>query len=400
MATGSERYRKHAVWESLQLKRDALGAARYETAALEEVRLDLIEWLDEAVKTKTTAQPALYLSALDDLSTALNALLVDNAQFRQLVSHKQYDGHPYRVLESALRSLPLPPPRELKASYVDLLDKEIEARTLLLDELKMRVTETEQSLASRNDELKAVSEEVAELRTQIDTEREAIEGVSQTAGADMRAAWQETLESWRLERRSVDQEHDTKALESIATLAAVTTAGEALAEHAAGDLSAADWSGRAKRERRAAQWIRAGAAAAFIFAGSVGIFIVGEAISNNFDISVGGAILRASVAIVIGAFGALLLREAARHFREADTAEDVALSLKALAPFYANSDDDIRRAARVEVGDAVLVKNVLSRFSHRDAAKHGADINTSELPGLVKEASQALNLPGGTSAGS
>lgn len=87
--------------------------------------------------------------------------------------------------------------------------------------------------------------------------------------------------------------------------------------------------------------------AAFVFAGAVGYFIVSEAIANNFDISVGGGILRASVAIVIDAFGALLLRESGRHFLEADTAEDVALSLKALAPFYANSDDEIRLGTQV-----------------------------------------------------
>ncbi|MDP9904807.1 hypothetical protein [Arthrobacter bambusae] len=47
-----------------------------------------------------------------------------------------------------------------------------------------------------------------------------------------------------------DEVHDDQALESIATLAATTKAGEALAEHAAGDLGAADGYGRANRERK------------------------------------------------------------------------------------------------------------------------------------------------------
>jgi len=400
MATGSERYRKHPVWETLQLKKDALVAARYEDAVSEQGRQDIVEWLDEAVKTKAALQPALYLSALDTLSAALNQLPVDTAQFRQYIANRQHNGQPYQQLEQALRALPLPPPRDLKASYVDQIDKEIGARNELLGELEKRVTETEKSLQSRLDELNSVSAEVEKLRSVIQSEREAIAEVSQLADADMRAAWKDALDAWAQERTKTDAAHDAEALQSIATLAAVTKAGEALAEHAAGDLSAADWSGRAKRERRAAHWIRAAAMAAFVFAGAVGIFIVGEAIANNFDISLGGGILRASVAVVIGAFGGLLLRESTRHFREADTAEDVALSLKALAPFYANSDDEIRRAARVEVGDAVLVKNVLSRFSHRDAAKHASDINTAELPGLVKDATKALNLPGATTQGS
>lgn len=393
MATGYERYSKHAVWETLQLKRESLNAARFDDAASEQARTDIVEWLDEALKTKAARQPALYLSALDDLSAALNNLPVDTAQFKQFVANRRHGGQPFQALEQALRALPLPPPKDLKAAYVDLLDQEVQARTELLDQLQDRVKEIEKSLQGRQDELDVVSNEVDRLRGEIKTQEEAVKQVSESADADMRVAWEEKLEAWQQERRSTDAEHDFKALDSVATLAAVTKAGESLAEHAAGDLSAADWYGRAKRERGAAQWIRAGALVAFIFAGAVGYFIVSEAIANNFDISVGGGILRASVAVVIGAFGALLLRESGRHFREADTAEDVALSLKALAPFYANSDDDVRLSARVQVGDAVLVKNVLSRFSHRDAAKHAGDVDAAQLPDLVKDAAKALGKP-------
>lgn len=390
MATGYERYIKHTIWETLKLKRDSLDAARFDDAASEQARVDIVEWLDEALKTKAARQPALYLGALDELSNVLNQLPVDAAQFKQFVANRRTGGQPYQLLEQALRALPLPPPKDLKAAYVDLLDQEVRARTERLDQLQERVQETEKSLQERLSELATVSTEVDQLRGEIKTQQEAVKQVSESADADMRAAWEKMLEAWQQERRSTDAEHDSKALESVATLAGVTKAGEALAEHAAGDLSASDWYGRAKRERRAAEWIRAGALAAFIFAGAVGYFIVSGAIANNFDISVGGGILRASVAVVIGAFGALLLRESGRHFREADTAEDVALSLKALAPFYANSDDDVRLSARVHVGDAVLVKNVLSRFSHRDAAKHAGDVGSAQLPDLVKDATEAL----------
>ncbi|KQZ24828.1 hypothetical protein [Microbacterium sp. Root553] len=392
MATGYERYSKHAVWESLRLKRESLNAARFDNAEAEQWREDIVEWLDEALKTRAARQPALYLSTLDVLSSALNQLPVDTAGFQQFIAYRQQNGHAFQQLEQALRALPLPPPKDLKANYVELLDQEVITRNKRLGELEQRVAETEQSLKLRLAELDKVTTEVQTLRTEIQAEREAITAVSQSADTDMRDAWTEALEVWRKDREATDLEHDTQALASIAALAATTKAGEALAEHAAGDLSAADWYGRAKRERRAAHLIRFGAWAAFLFAGAVGFYIVNEAIIKNFDISVGGGILRASIAVVIGAFGGLLLREAGRHFREADTAEDVALSLKALAPFYANSADGIRLAARVELGDAVLVKNVLSRFSHRDAAKHSSEVKTEELPGLVKEAANALKL--------
>lgn len=398
MATGYERYSTHPVWETLHLKRESLNAARFDDPDSEQVRRDLIEWLDEALRTKAARQPALYLDVLDGLGDALNRIPIDAPSFRQFVAYRNQPGEAYRLLEDALRMLPLPPPKDLKAAYVDLLDKEVEVRNERLNELHRRVTETEQALQGRLDELSNVTRAVATLRAEIQTERDAIAAVSRSAEADMRAAWQQSLEDWEVERRATDLEHDTQALESIATLAATTSAGEALAEHAAGDLSATDWYGRAKRERVSAQWVRAGAWAAFILAGGIGFYIVSEAIVKDFDISLGGGVLRASIAVVIAAFGALLLREASRHFREADTAEDVALSLKALAPFYANSADEIRLAARVELGDAVLVKNVLSRFSHRDASKHGAEVKTAELPGLVKEAAEALKVAGDAAA--
>lgn len=51
----------------------------------------------------------------------------------------------------------------------------------------------------------------------------------------------------------------------------------------------------------------------------------------------------------------------------------------------------MRIAARVQVGDAVSVKNVLSKFAHRDAATHATQIDTTKLPGLVDDATKALN---------
>lgn len=275
-----------------------------------------------------------------------------------------------------------------------LLDKEIAARTERLNELEGRVAETEKSLAARQTTLDGLEKKAESVAAAVEAERTAIKEVSATARAEIDRDWGEKLHNWWEERTRFDEEQNANILAHAASLAATARAGEALAEHAAGSLSATDWNGRSKRERRAAQWMRFGAAAAFVFAGAVGWFIVSEAINNNFDLTVGDGILRASVAAVIGAFGGLLLRESGRHFREADTAEDVALSLKALAPFYASSGDDVRLAARVQVGDAVLVKNVLSRFAHRDAAKHAGEIDTADLPKLVDDATKALDKAG------
>lgn len=387
MATASERYRRHTVWETVSLKRDALSAARYGDRRAEERRGDVVEWLTEAEKTRTTRLPALYLGVLDNIQDNLNALGTSENDFNSFMfGYSQQQGQ----LLDALRALPLPPPKDLKDTYVRLLDKEMEARTTRLDELEARVAETEVSLTKRQSTLKDVEDAARNVAKAVQGERAAIKDVTSVAREQIDHDWAEAQASWWIDRKQFDDEQNSAILSHAASLAATAQAGEALAEHAAGSLSAADWIGRAKRERRAAQWIRFGAAAAFVVAGAIGWFIVDEALRDNFDLTVGDGILRASVAAVIGAFGALLLRESGRHFREADTAEDVALSLRALAPFYANSDDEVRRAARAQVGDAVLVKNMLSRFAHRDASKHAGEINTADLTKLVDGAAQAL----------
>ncbi|MFD1150791.1 hypothetical protein [Saccharothrix hoggarensis] len=53
---------------------------------------------------------------------------MDTAQLRQFVVNRQHPGQSHLQLEQALRALPLRPRRDLKASYVDQLDKEVDAR--------------------------------------------------------------------------------------------------------------------------------------------------------------------------------------------------------------------------------------------------------------------------------
>lgn len=393
MPTASEKFSKHPVWETVELKKEALKAARYDNSEAEKWREEIIGWLEEASKTKPTRQPTLYLRALDDLSQELNRLPVDSQQFTQYANEYNYQSkREIKNLETAIKGLPLPPPRDLKASYVDLLDREAEVRNSLLNDLEEKIREHRKFISELEQEVIKLESRAKSAQKTLELSSDQIQQISENAESTIRDEWNKSLDSWNKARAEEELLTKSKAVEYIGTLAATTKAGEALAEHAAGDLSASDWYGRATRERRAALWIRAAALTAFILAGAVGAFIVFEAIQKDFAISVGGGILRSAITFVIGAFGALLLREAGRHFRESDTAEDVALSMKALAPFYANSDSGIRTAARVQLGDAVLVQNVLSRFSHRDAAKHGSEVNMTELPDLVKEATKALKL--------
>lgn len=188
MTTGYERYSRHPVWETLRLKRESLNAARFDDANAEQAREDIIEWLDEANKTKAARQPALYLSALDQLSAALNQLPVDTASFNQFVAYRQQSGQAFQQLEQAFRALPPPPPKGLTRAYVELLDQEVDARTNRLSELEQRVSETEKALADRLRELEETSDAVVALRADIQTQRNEIVAVSQGAETEMREA--------------------------------------------------------------------------------------------------------------------------------------------------------------------------------------------------------------------
>src|SRR5690606_29210672 len=109
---------------------------------------------------------------------------------------RPYNGQPFQRLEQALRALPLPPPKDLKAAYVEQLDKEVDARTERLGQLETRIQETEESLQHRLTELDAVSGELDKLREEIQAQQDAIKNVSDKADADIRAAWNESLNSW------------------------------------------------------------------------------------------------------------------------------------------------------------------------------------------------------------
>lgn len=195
-------------------------------------------------------------------------------------------------MQVAPRALLRPPSKELANNYVELLDKEIEARSTCLDQLENRVKETGASLQARLDELDEFSKRLDVLASDIETERKNIAEVGSSAETKIDEEWSEALGTWQKERDATDHEHDAKALEHVATLASTASAGNVLAEHAAGDLSAADWTKRATRDRQEAQWICFGAIAAFVMAGVVGCFIVSEAIRNNFDLTLGDGLLR------------------------------------------------------------------------------------------------------------
>ena len=107
----------------------------------------------------------------------------------------------------------------------------------------------------------------------------------------------------------------------------------------------------------------------------VGAWVLWIAIDKDLTLTVGDGILRGALVLALAGVGSFLTIEARRHFREADSSEDVKLALAALEPFYAGAGDEERSEVRRVLGDTVFIKNTLSRFSSRDAAKHSGPSN-------------------------
>lgn len=382
--TGAERYRQHQVWEVLTLKRDALASVRYSTAALEECRVQILGALEHALRSRKNTSPYLYDDVLDNLRDVLNSLAGDEASFSNFLSYQA------PAMKEAIRRLPGPPPQQVNDKYVQVLDSAISAREIELDELRKNVRSVETAIAERQKELAKLSAAVTRQTEKITADAATVAQVTASAEEQLKREWQTRLEVWDTVRDTTDKRLDEEMSEHLMLLATAATAGQRLVEHAAGQLTATEWTRRATRERRNAIWLRWASIAAFLLAVVAGGYIVWHAIDRGFTLTVGDGILRGAIVIALVGIGSFLTIEARRHFKEADSAEEVALALTAIEPFYAGADTTARSTARDAVGETVFVRNVLSRFSSRDASKHTSVSNQqlSEIMDLLTKGTE------------
>lgn len=368
--TQIERYRQHDVWGLIDLKRGALDTVKYSQQPFEDYRLDVITMLDAAARSKTNPQPTIYDDVLDAIRDNLNQLATDEQSFRS------WSQQPYMSdLRARVRDLPGPPARQVNDSYVAALDTAVAARQNELDELRT-------SVAALNEEVVAKTKELAGLTRKVDAQHEKLTAdaatITQavtTADEQLRREWATALATWEQEREMRDGALDDEMAVHIQLLSTAALTGRRLVEQTAGHLTAADWAGRAKRERWNAHAMRWASFVFFALAVVVGGWILWIAIDKDLTLTVGDGILRGALVLALAGVGSFLTVEARRHFREADSAEDVKLALAALEPFYAGAEDEERTAVRRILGDTVFIKNTLSRFSSRDAAKHAGPTN-------------------------
>lgn len=392
--TAQARYRQHQVWVTLELKLEALIAARYGNDQMEAWRADIVDWLTEAKKTKVTQQPALYVHALDELQEPLNKLETEQSRFKQYVglANRPSNGASAGALMTALKQLPFPPPKNLSESYANQLDREMEARQEKLAELNTEVDETKSELEVYREEVDQLRGKLDELRAEVEEQKEIIKSVGETAEGRIDSDWKKAVSQWEIDRDKTQSEFNAEAAHLVGALSSVANHGRTLLDRAVGSYSATDWATQSARERKTADKLRYIAFGVFGLGIAVAIFVTYQALANELELTIGDAALRTTILLVIAAGGAIALRESNSHRRESNASQDMATSLATLAPFYENSDDTMRLAARQQVGDALLVKNVLSRFAHRDAARHAGKSDPIEAGQIADQVIEALEL--------
>jgi hypothetical protein len=367
--TPIEHYRTHEVWNLIELKRAALESVRYSQQPLEDLRERTIAILDTAARSQGNPTPVLFDDTLDQIRDGLNQLSADEQSFSNW-TRSQYNELLHRV-----RDLPGPPPRQVNDRYLAALDTAVAARTDELQRLQDAIGALETQVNERMADLAQLTKEVASQRTKIAADSATISQVTSSADEQLRGQWETLLTAWEQERDARDGELDAKMAEQIRLLSTAALTGRRLVEQAAGSLTAADWAGRSKRERWNAHALRWASFAAFGLAVAVGAWVMWTAIDKDLALTVGDGILRGAVVLALAGIGSFLTLESRRHFREADSAEDVKLALTALEPYYAGSSDEERVAVRRDLGDTVFIKNTLSRFGNRDASKHSSLTN-------------------------
>lgn len=364
-----EYYRNHEAWDLIELKRQALESVRYSRGDLELRRAQTIAILESAARSRSNTVAVLYDDTLDDLRDHLNSLSADERSF------DSWSGSYLSSLRASARALPGPPPRHVSDVYLSALDEAIAVRQGELQLLQEQAGSLSDLIAERTTELGKLAKEIDAQRSKLTADAATISQAVSTVDEQLRVQGEAMLAAWEREREVRNQSLDDQMSDQIRLLSTAALTGRRLVEQAAGNLTAADWAGRAKRERWNAHGLRWASVAAFASAVAVGAWVVWTAIEKELSLTVGDGILRGAVVLALAGVGSFLTIESRRHFREADSAEDVKLALAALEPYYASSDDEERATVRRALGDTVFIKNTLSRFSSRDASKHSALTN-------------------------
>lgn len=391
--TTPESYRSHPVWEVLKLKINALEQAKFQNIENETQRCNVVLGLKSALRSKSYSGSIDYGSILSELLVTLNSLASDDQTFASFARSNQIQN-----LWTYIRQLPGPSQIKVNENYSDALDLLISARTVELSAINERITAAQQTMAEVELKIGTQKEALELVKNQIISQSAKLSETVETASDKMDGEWKNKLESWAIDRTTKDKDLENEMLNELSLLVSAALVGNRLMENAAGNLTAIKWASRATRERTSAIRLRYGSFVVYSIAVLIGTWIVTTAISAGKTLDAGDGIIRGAIVLSCAAIGTFLASESRRHFREADSSEEVQLAITAMEPFMTNATEEDRQSTRAAMADTVFVKNVLSRFSGRDASRHNSS-NSVEMSELVEVLRKALTLGNQNSSG-
>jgi hypothetical protein len=383
---GAKSYNQHSAWKIMRMKLEGLETSRFSSPRLEEARDKIIHLIERALESQKNNQPLLYDDVLEALAELANGISTDERAFSYW-----FDTGSLREFASCVRALPGPRPRQIPNSYLQVLDDAIDARAKELDEVRSMGASLRQEMQGFTARAEKMQQDASRALKRIDEARAVTENVATTTQGTIDKSLQLRLEDFD---RKTEQARNSQAVEVERQLNFLATAGQLghrLLESAAGNLSALDWTTRATRERRSANTLRKFALLIFAVAGLVAGAVLIRALIDGFDLTVGDGILRAVTVLSLGAIGGYLATEARRHFKEADSAEELATALSVLEPFYASATAQERQVARSALGETVFVRNIVSRLASRDASK-GNNVNSQEVNAMLEQILKGVEL--------
>lgn len=384
---GFDTYRNHQVWVELSNALERLERITNLNSDLEPFRDEALVVLRLAQRSRANVVPYLYDQSLDAMAEQLRNLGEDAGSF------EAWWHYHYPELKQLITDLPGPARKGLTEAGIALLDDAAELARKEVSRLGKKIQLLETKLNEAEAKVDRVEERVADSSRVI--ERDFARVAATAESADKRLEEQISAKLSELDLRVEAKEASTeeRLKVQLAALALAANAADKLVERAAVGFTARSWAERASRERRNALWIRAAALAAYALAAILGAFLVLQTLDldGSAVLTPGAGLLRGLVVASMAGVGAVLTAEQRRHFREADSSEEVSIAIRAIEPFFNNEDagSKDRTDARRSLADAVFVTNLLSRFSNRDSAKHGS-LSVSDIDSLVSEAAARL----------
>lgn len=391
-ADQAQPYRDHVVWATLErIKSEVEHLSDDQRTSNTE---NIGAAIDAALKRRRAPGPYIvYADVLDGMGSLLtNYFGTSEVESGNAVSY-------IPQLSPLVRQLPPPPSRELVESYKLAIEEAAQTAYRRLDDLESSIAQVQKQAGlvetSCDERVQATESAVAKVETRVTTAidmatrelegaRAEIKSASVEAASTIRAEWLEEFAAWKDQAQQDKLDHDARFRDELGLLVAAAQIGQRLVEHAAGTLTALEWTKRATRERKTGNVMRVLAIITLIVAAATGVWMVAEALREA--LTIGEGLLRVGVVAAITGLGGYLGAESRRHLHEADSSEEVSTVIQQMEPFLAGSDD--RNEVRREISNTVFVRNVLSRFTKRDA--HGKQIAEQNIPEVLTALTESV----------